>query len=217
VVIADYEGDYYAWVEYFKGGEWKRGSMYEGVPAYAKVVYEEPSSRLVVIPAEGERGKVYYDATSFLLDINKSEALMYFALIIAAALVVIAVIHFKAKSIMRADRKVSANVRIDPNGEYDVTGDARFDDQMLDELMRIIKARKGAVDVASIEQETRYSKELVGFGIQYLSEQGLIRKKGAAQQAPQSARLLAKQREGFDAFVRRAVKGSGQRKKPKKG
>ena len=177
--ISEDNEEYYAWVEHYERDGWVKSPIYNGIPEYSKVIYQEPISRLVTIKSNIEdKNKAYYQATLFLMDINKSEALLYFALIIIFAIVILAVIQVKAKSIMNRDKKISLTIKVDPNGEYMFLKERKFGDPFIDELIKIIKERKGNVNVREIQEVTKYSPELISFGVEYLSDEGVIRKRG---------------------------------------
>ncbi len=179
VYMTEDDGDYYAWVEHYERDGWVKSPLYSNVPEYSKLIYQEPTSRLVTVKTGlDDKNKAYYDATSFLLDINKSEALLYFGLIILLAIVMLAIIQVKAKSIIKRDKRVALTIKVDPNGDYTFLKEKSFGDPFLDELIKIIKQRNGNVDVKEIEELTKYSVELISFGVEYLSDEGIIRKKG---------------------------------------
>lgn len=176
VFVGRKDGKYYAWGERYDGGQWLKNSLHGMLPDYTETVYEEPTLKLVRISVTKEKMQAYYEATSFLLDLNKNETLMYFALVFVAGIVAIAIIHVKAKTMMKKTSKVSIRPKTEIEGKYVVLKEKSFDDPLLSELMRIVKESGGVVSVKAIESATKYSPELISFGIQYLADEGVISK-----------------------------------------
>lgn len=169
----------YAWIRAYLN-EWKDVDPFAGTdvkPVGYNVKYIEPQIELKILPEFETEEESVYHGTSWLKSVGESSLFLYIIILIIASVGVFIFIQFKAKKMVRYVKTGKMVIREDINGKYGIIKED-VKDLFSQEIIKKIKEKNGEVDVKIIAGEMGYSEELVKSGIKFLSDKGLIKRRG---------------------------------------
>jgi hypothetical protein len=178
LVVGKKDENYYAWVKAWNGN-WVDIDVLSNArqaPAYDPF-YLEPQTELHTMPFSDDKMKMVYEGTSWIGSMGQLGFLLYFIIIIVAAVGIVVSIMFKKIIFgkLLASRGVIGKPSIDVDGKYEVLSE-EIDDPFLREIIKRIKEKGGMVNINQLVEEMHFSKQLVEDGVRYLADQKFIKK-----------------------------------------
>jgi len=173
LMIGKEDSKKYAWIRaYFNG--WQDVDVFRGTKTSpeASIIFEEPASKTILL--KGDTEEDFYNATSWVKGIGKSNWLIYSIILLLSASGVIAFLQFKAGSIEKKMKKTEL-IKEKINGYYNIIKEGKTGDEFTNEVFEKIKEKKGEINLDELSEEMNYSKNLISYAIDYLRDEGFIK------------------------------------------
>ncbi len=164
----------YAWVRaYFNG--WQDVDPFKGTKTDPGIetIFEEPSSKVVFM--EKNTDEEFYKKTTWVKDVGKSNWWMYSIILLITAAAVIIFLQVKAGSIEKRMKKTEI-IKEKINGKYEIVKKEEVKDEFVKEVLQKVMEKRGDINIDEMAEEMNYSKSLISYAIDYLKDEGFIRR-----------------------------------------